>query len=146
VFRSLRHASGARNCEKDPQLLQFYALRNLFRSRQFAPYRKMRALAVTSASRSRFMPDVPTMAEADYLDIKADSWVGILVPAGTPKNITALLNRSVVDSLGEPDVKERLAALGYDVVGSTPDEFKDQLKAEIGMWAKVIRAANIAPL
>jgi tripartite-type tricarboxylate transporter receptor subunit TctC len=106
----------------------------------------LRALGITSASRSRFMPDVPTMAEAGYPDIKADSWVGILVPAGTPKDITARLNRSVIDSLGETDMKERLATLGYDVVGSTPEEFRDRVNAEIGMWAKVIRAANIAPL
>ena len=106
----------------------------------------LRALAVTSASRSRFMPDVPTMAEAGYPDIKADSWVGILVPAGTPKDITALLNRSVIDSLGEPDMKQRLAAMGYDVVASTPEEFKNRVKVEVGMWATVIRAANIAPL
>jgi tripartite-type tricarboxylate transporter receptor subunit TctC len=68
------------------------------------------------------------------------------VPAGTPKDITALLNRSVTGSLREPDMKERLATLGYDVVGSTPEEFMDRVKAEIEMWAKVIRAANIAPL
>jgi tripartite-type tricarboxylate transporter receptor subunit TctC len=106
----------------------------------------LRALAVTSEARSRFMPDVPTMAEAGYPDIRADSWVGILAPAGTPKEITALLNRAVINSLGEPDMRERLAALGYDVVGSTPEEFRDRVRGDIGMWAKIIRAANIAPL
>jgi tripartite-type tricarboxylate transporter receptor subunit TctC len=106
----------------------------------------LRGLAVTSSSRSRFMPDIPTMAEAGYSQINADSWVGILVPAGTPKDVIALLNRTVIDSLGEPDMKERLAALGYDVVGSTPEEFRNRVRGEIAMWAKVIRAANIAPL
>jgi tripartite-type tricarboxylate transporter receptor subunit TctC len=106
----------------------------------------LRAIAVTSASRSRFMPDVPTMAEVGYPNIEADSWVGILVPAGTPKNIVALLNRAVTDGLGDADMKKRLAALGYDVVGSAPEEFRDRIKADIGMWAKVIRAANIEPL
>jgi tripartite-type tricarboxylate transporter receptor subunit TctC len=106
----------------------------------------LRAPAVTSASCSRFMLDVPTMAEVGYPNIEADSWVGILVPAGTPKNIVALLNRAVTDGLREADMKERLAALGYDVVGSRPEEFRDRIKADIGMWAKVIRAANIEPL
>jgi tripartite-type tricarboxylate transporter receptor subunit TctC len=106
----------------------------------------LRALAVTSASRSRFMPDVPTMAEVGYPNIEADSWVGILVPAGTPKNIVVLLNRAITDGLGEADMKERLAALGYEVVGSAPEEFRDRIKADIGMWAKVMRAANIEPL
>jgi len=106
----------------------------------------LRGLAVTSTSRSRFMPDMPTMAEAGYPNIEADSWVGILVPAGTPKNIVILLNRAVTEGLRDADMKERLAALGYEVVASTPEEFRDRIKADIGMWAKVIRAANIAPL
>jgi hypothetical protein len=98
---------------------------------------------VTSKSRSQFMPNVPTIEEAGYPEIKGDSWVGILVPAGTPKDIIASLNREILHSLGEPDMKERLAALGYYVVGSTPDEFSARIKLELDMWAKVIRAANI---
>jgi tripartite-type tricarboxylate transporter receptor subunit TctC len=103
----------------------------------------VRALAVTSKKRSQTLPDVPTMAEAGYPDIEGDSWVGVLVPAGTPKDIISLLNREVAKIIALPDVKARLAELGYDPVASTPEEFANRIKAEIEIWAKVIRAAHI---
>jgi len=103
----------------------------------------VRALAVTSKTRSRIFPDVPTMAEAGYPEIEGDSWVGILVPAGTPKDVTALLYRESANILAQPEMRERLAALGYDLVASTPDEFANRIKSEVEMWAKVIRAAGI---
>ena len=105
----------------------------------------VRALAVTSKTRSQIFPDVPTMAEAGYPEIEGDGWVGILVPAGTPAEIIAVLYRESSKILAQPDMKERLAALGYDVVASTPKEFATRIAAEIEMWAKVIRAANIKP-
>jgi tripartite-type tricarboxylate transporter receptor subunit TctC len=105
----------------------------------------VRALAVTSKTRSQIFPDVPTMAEAGYPQIEGDSWVGILVPAGTPAEIIAVLSRESSKILEQPDMKERLAALGYDLVASTPKEFATRIAAEIEMWAKVIRAANIKP-
>ena len=105
----------------------------------------VRALAVTSKTRSQIFPDVPTMAEAGYPQIEGDSWVGILVPAGTPAEIIAVLSRESSKILEQPDMKERLAALGYDLVASTPKEFATRIAAEIEMWAKVIRAANIRP-
>ncbi len=103
----------------------------------------VRALAVTSKTRSKILPNVQTMAEAGYPDIEGDSWVGVLVPAGTPKDIIALLNRVIVNALDQPDMKEQLPTLGFEPVGSTPDEFGKQIKFEIKMWAKVIRSANI---
>jgi len=103
----------------------------------------VRALAVTSKTRSQIFPNVPTMAEAGYPDIEGDGWVGILVPAGTPAEIIAILYRDSAKILAQPDMKERLAALGYDVVASTPKEFAARIAVEIEMWAKVIRAANI---
>ena len=105
----------------------------------------VRALAVTSKTRSQIFPNVPTMAEAGYPEIEGDGWVGILVPAGTPAEIIAILYRDSAKILAQPDMKERLAALGYDVVASTPKEFAARIAAEIEMWAKVIRAANIKP-
>jgi len=105
----------------------------------------VRALAVTSKTRSQIFPDVPTMAEAGYPEIEGDGWVGILVPAGTPAEIIAILYRESAKILAQPDMKERLATLGYDVVASTPKEFAARIAAEIEMWAKVIRAANIKP-
>jgi tripartite-type tricarboxylate transporter receptor subunit TctC len=105
----------------------------------------VRALAVTSKRRSQVLPDVPTMTEAGYPQIEGDGWVGILVPAGTPGEIIAVLYRESSKILAQPDMKERLAALGYDVVASTPEEFASRITAEIEMWARVIRAANIKP-
>jgi tripartite-type tricarboxylate transporter receptor subunit TctC len=105
----------------------------------------VRALAVTSKRRSQIFPDVPTMTEAGYPQIEGDSWVGILVPAGTPAEIIAVLYRESSKILAQPDMKERLAALGYDLVASTPKEFATRIVAETEMWAKVIRAANIKP-
>ena len=104
---------------------------------------KLHAVAVTSKTRSRSLPNVPTMAEAGYADIWGDSWVGVLVPAGTPKSIIALLNREIVGSIGHPDMNKRLVTLGFDPVGSAPEQFAEQIKLEIETWGKVIRAANI---
>jgi len=104
---------------------------------------KVRALGVTGERRSQSMPEVPTIAEGGYPDIKGDSWVGVLVPAGTPKDIVALLNREIVKILALPDLKERLVTLGCDAIASTPEEFAQRIKSEIEIWGKVIRAANI---
>jgi tripartite-type tricarboxylate transporter receptor subunit TctC len=106
---------------------------------------KVRALAVTSKTRSPTLPDVPTMTEAGYPDIEGDSWVGILVPAGTPKEIIQVLNREIVSVISQPEIESRLATLGFETVASTPEEFDKQIKTEIEKWGKVIRAANIKP-
>jgi len=103
----------------------------------------VRALAITSKTRSQILPDVPTMTEAGYPEIEGDSWVGVLVPAGTPKDIISLLHREIVRIIALPDMKSRLGELGYDPVASTPGEFATRIKVEIENWAKVIRAANI---
>jgi len=105
----------------------------------------VRALAITSKTRSQILPDVPTMTEAGYPEIEGDSWVGVLVPAGTPKDIISLLHREIVRIIALPDMKARLGELGYDPIGSTPEEFATRIKVEIENWAKVIRAANIKP-
>ena len=103
----------------------------------------VRALAITRKARSQIMPAVPTMVEAGYPDIEGDSWVGVLAPAGTPKDIIALLHREIARILRLPDMQARLMELGYDLVGTTPEEFAARIKFEIDTWAKVIRAAKI---
>ena len=105
----------------------------------------VRALAVTKKTRSQIFPDVPTMTEVGYPQIEGDSWVGILVPAGTPADVIAVLHRESAKVLAQPDMRARLATLGYDLVASTPEEFATRIKVEIDMWAKVILAANIKP-
>jgi tripartite-type tricarboxylate transporter receptor subunit TctC len=104
---------------------------------------KLRALAVTSKARTPTLPGVPTLAESGYPDIEGDSFVGFVVPAGTPKDVIALLNREIVASLATPEMKDRQAALGNDIVASTPEEFAQRIKDELTIWARVIKAANI---
>ena len=104
---------------------------------------KLRALAVMSKHRSQAMPDLPTIAEAGYPDLDGDAWVGVLVPAGTPKDVSARLHQEIIKILEEPDTRERLAALGLDPVGDTPEQFSAQLKVEMEKWTKIIRAAKI---
>ncbi len=106
---------------------------------------RLRVLAVFSRSRSPVLPDVPTMAEAGYPDMEADSWVGVLVPARTPKEIVTTLNREIVKIIAMPDMQERLAPLGLDAVGTTPEEFAMRIKVETEKWAKLIRAGNVKP-
>jgi len=106
---------------------------------------QLRALAVTSKTRSQLFSDIPTTAEAGYPEVQGDSWVGVLVPAGTPNEIIGTLRREIVRVIALPDVRERLPALGFEIVGSTPEEFATRIKLEIETWRKVIRAANIKP-
>jgi tripartite-type tricarboxylate transporter receptor subunit TctC len=104
---------------------------------------KLRALAVTTPHRSPALPDVPTLAEAGVPDQEADTMQGILVPAGTPKAIIDLLHSQIVNVMTLPDVKERMAVLGFEPVANKPEEFAARIAAEIPKWGKVIRDANI---
>jgi tripartite-type tricarboxylate transporter receptor subunit TctC len=110
------------------------------------PYVKdgtLRALAVMSKNRSQALPELPTIAEAGYPELDADAWIGVLVPTGTPKEIVTVLHDETVKILTSPETKERISALGFDPVGTTPEEFTAQMKLEIEKWAAVIRAAKI---
>lgn len=104
---------------------------------------RLRALAVTSAMRSPALPDVPTMAEAGLAGHEAYTLQGALAPAGTPKEIVDLLHREILKVVAMPDVKERFAALGFDIIANTPSEFAAQIKVEMEKWAQVIRDAKI---
>jgi tripartite-type tricarboxylate transporter receptor subunit TctC len=104
----------------------------------------LRALAVTSARRSPALPEVPTLAEAGAPDQESDIILGVLVPAGTPRDIIDRLHAQIVKVVAMPDVRARLAALGFEPIASTPNEFADRIKSEIDKWAEVIRAAGIA--
>jgi tripartite-type tricarboxylate transporter receptor subunit TctC len=103
---------------------------------------RIKALAIGSPRRISQLPDTPTVAEA-LPGFAAQSWVGMLVPAGTPKEIVARLHAEAKKALADPDVRGKLAAQGFDVVGSTPGEFLAFARAESEKWAKVIRDYNI---
>ena len=104
---------------------------------------KVRGLAVMSPKRSTTLPDVPTMVESGLDDQQADVFVGILLPANAPRAVVDLLHREIVKALALADVKEKLATLGFDPIGNSPDEFGAWIKTEVAKWAKVIRDANI---
>ena len=100
---------------------------------------KLRALAVTSAKRSPELPDVPTIAESGYPGFEANTWYGLLAPAGTPAPIVALLNSEVNRVLATPEVRGRLASEGGDTLGGSPEQFASFLKAEHAKWGRVVR-------
>jgi tripartite-type tricarboxylate transporter receptor subunit TctC len=104
---------------------------------------KLRALAVTSKARSDALPNVLTMAESGHPGIVGDSWVGVLVPTGTSKDIVALLHREIVQIIAQPEMKQQLITLGYEPVAGTPEQFSKDIKAELESWANVIKAAGI---
>jgi tripartite-type tricarboxylate transporter receptor subunit TctC len=103
----------------------------------------LRALAVTSKTRSPALSEVPTMSESGYPDIEGEQWYAVIVPAGTPKEVIATLYREIVDIVALPDVRERLLAFGFEPVADTPDEFAGEIKMEVAKWAKVIHDAGI---
>jgi tripartite-type tricarboxylate transporter receptor subunit TctC len=104
---------------------------------------KLRILAVMSNHRAAGFPDAPTIAEAGYPGMDGDGWIGMFVPAGTPKDIVALLSGEVAGIVALAAVKEQLAALGLDPVANTPEQFDAQLRFEVDKWSRIIRTANI---
>ncbi|MDB5808129.1 MAG: hypothetical protein JWN94_251 [Betaproteobacteria bacterium] len=104
---------------------------------------RLRALAVTSAKRSSALPDVQTMAEAGFKDQESETLQGVLVPAGTPKAIVARIAADIKKSMALSDMKDKVAALGFDIIASTPEQFAAQVKTEVDKWGKVIKAAGI---
>src|SRR3954468_8598485 len=100
---------------------------------------RIRPLAVTTLKRSASLPDVPTIAEAGLAGFDAPAWNGVLVPAKTPHAVIVKLHAELVKDLKLPDVLERVTALGFEPVGSTPEAFGVFLKAELAEWAKVAK-------
>jgi tripartite-type tricarboxylate transporter receptor subunit TctC len=104
---------------------------------------KLRAFAVSSRNRSAGVPDIPTMAESGYPGFDAVPWFGLLAPAGTPPAVIDKLHRETMRVLALPDVQASLHTLGLDLIGNSPEEFTNVIKAETPQWATVIRAAGI---
>jgi tripartite-type tricarboxylate transporter receptor subunit TctC len=104
---------------------------------------KLKALALTSRTRSQALPEMPTLIELGVANFESVGWYGVLVPAGTPKAIAARLNTELVKVLTMQDVKENLARQGGEATSSTPERFATFIGEELKKWTKVIRSANI---
>ena len=104
---------------------------------------KLNVVAVASIRRMAQLPGVPTMAEAGLADFEVSSWNGLFAPAKTPPAIIARLHEASIKALALPDVREKFAAQGAEATGSTAEEFRTYIRAEIEKWGKVIRASGI---
>jgi tripartite-type tricarboxylate transporter receptor subunit TctC len=104
---------------------------------------RMRALAVAADRRNEFLPEVPTMAEEGYPGQTGETPVGILVPTGTPADLIGLLHRQVAQIVALPEIRQKLAAVGFSPIGGTPEEFRGFLVSERDKWARVIAEAGI---
>jgi tripartite-type tricarboxylate transporter receptor subunit TctC len=104
---------------------------------------KLRALAIADKRRSATLPEVPTLEEAGIPNHEVGYWIALLVPAGAPENVIHVLNRQVAQLLALPDVKERLATLGFAPLVGTPADLATHISAESAEWARVVRDAKI---
>lgn len=104
---------------------------------------RLRALAVSGPARSPVLSDIPTVVESGLPGYESMQWYGVMLPARTPKNISALLYRELMGILQQPLVRSRLTDEGGDVVGSTPEQFADYIVSETAKWAKVVKDAHI---
>jgi len=102
----------------------------------------VKILAVSTAKRSPYLPDIPTLKEAG-IDVDADAWMGMIAPGHTPEAVVAKIQREVVEAIRTAAVREKLAAQLMEPVGSSPSEFRARIDGEIDRWGPVIKAANI---
>lgn len=104
---------------------------------------RLRALAVTGTARSPALPNVPTVGEGALPGFESSGWQGYFVPANTPRDVVTIIQRAAVKALSAPDVLERLKAFGNEPVGSTPAEFDAKFRADLLLFAKIVREAHI---
>ena len=110
------------------------------------PYAKagrLRALAITTRTRSPALPELPTISESALPGYDFSSWYGLMVPAGTPQPVIGRLHDETVKALKLPDLQQRLASEGCDAVGSTPEQLAAYIKSEMARWAKVVKASGM---
>ena len=106
---------------------------------------KLRAIAAAGSKRIAALPDVPTFAEAGLPGVEIGSGVGLVAPAGTPPEIVDTLNRAIAKIIATPGFHQRMAAIGVDVVGTTPAAYAKVLSEDYEKWGKVVAAAGIKP-
>ncbi len=112
-------------------------------AQQYVRAGRLVGLGVPGARRSAALPDVPTFAESGLPGFDVSSWTGIFAPAGTPRPVIDKLQRELAAVLRTAFVRERYAVLGIEPVGNSPQEFGDQVRADLARWEKVVRAANV---
>jgi len=103
---------------------------------------KLRGIGVASSRRSPVLPELPTLSEAGLAGFSADSWFGIMVPAGTPKDVVAKLHADIVKALDAAEVKDIISKQGGEVMGSTPEQMAAQIRSDREKWGKVVRASG----
>ncbi|KHJ53588.1 ABC transporter substrate-binding protein [Aureimonas altamirensis] len=103
---------------------------------------QLRALAVTTKERAPNFPDIPTMEEAGVPGYETNSWNALFAPAGTPPEVIARLNEAANTAIQDPEVQKRLAEVGAQIVGSTPEELGEHVKAEVDRWRPVVEASG----
>ena len=106
---------------------------------------KLKALATTGEKRATTLPELPTVAESGVPGYAAVGWFGLLAPAATPKAIVAQVSRDANRVLGEREVRERMAAMGAEPAGNSPEEFAGFIRADQAKWSKLMREAGIQP-
>ena len=106
---------------------------------------RLRPLAVTGEARSRGEPDVPTMAELGFAGYEFNTWVGVAVPKGTPREVVDRLRNGLVDTIASPEVKATLREQGAVPVGSTPEQFRRFVADEIAKSSRIVAEAEIQP-
>jgi tripartite-type tricarboxylate transporter receptor subunit TctC len=102
----------------------------------------VKILAISTARRSPYLPEIPTLKEAG-IDVEADAWMGMIAPARTPDALVAKIRREVVEAIEVPAVREKLATQLMEPIGNTPAEFRSRIEAEITRWAPVIKSRDI---
>jgi tripartite-type tricarboxylate transporter receptor subunit TctC len=103
---------------------------------------RVKALAIASSQRSPLVPGLPTVTESGLAGYAATTWFGVMVPRGTPQTIIDKLHRVFTQVLKLPDVRERLLNQGFDVIGSSPAEFRAYVRSELKRWSAVVKASN----
>lgn len=104
---------------------------------------KLRGLAVTSAKRASFLPDLPTMIEAGVADFEVVLWTSLFAPAGTPPAVVRRLQGEIAKIVRIPEIHERMTAMGIDPIGGTPEELAVQLKSDLDRWTRVAKSAGV---
>ncbi len=106
---------------------------------------KLRAFATTSLQRSRELPDVPTLSESGLPGFQVDAWNGMLAPAATPAGIVLKVQRDVSKVLHSADIKDKLAAAGFEPVGDSPEKFAALIRSEMVKWSKLMKEIGVKP-